>query len=334
MYNRVTADHLFARVLPDQRSRIVRTGGIDTSQTSEGMVDAADVLVKIEKEQVLPPQERKYAKICVLATKKSGGKDLNGDLITENIQAINDVEELSELNFIGSIRIWNVDLTETVMKEMQGYAESLVVLSGRTADIAGKDFGDMILWLTETGGQTSMDSIVKLPNRGVMIDPGRQGKLLYALSHLLSGGIGYTNQIINAGFTGIADPDIADSLDELGYSYWFCAKDKIWLRGFWVGGMQARKEYADRSVRYDVKQVVAALIASGLAYTNENLALIEARILQALKDNSFVDNVISVSVPRNQSAANKVKGVVLGVKVQFETSNEVRTVFVTLGGNV
>lgn len=194
--------------------------GIDTAQTSVGMVDAADVLVKIEKQQVLPAQERKYSNICVLASKKSSGEDLSGKLITDKSQAENDVEELSELNFTGSVRIWNGELTEAVIKEMQGYGESLVVLSGRTADITEKDFGDMILWLTETAEQTSMDNIVKLPNRGVMIDPGKQGKLLYSLSHLLeNGGLNYTNQIINSSFSGFADPDAADELDEAGYSY-------------------------------------------------------------------------------------------------------------------
>lgn len=101
-----------------------------------------------------------------------------------------------------------------------------------------------------------------------------------------------------------------------------------------MAGVQARKEYADRSVRYDVKQVVASLVASGLSYTNDNLALIEAKILQALGNNAFVDKVISVSVPRNQKASDKSKGLVLGVRVRFETSNEVRTVFVELGGDV
>ncbi len=308
---------------------------IETSQASVGIVDAADVLVKIEKEQALAPQARKYTNICVLASKKDSGDDLQGKLITDKSQVENDIKEISELNFTGSVRVWNVEMTDAVIKEMQGYAESLVVLSGRTQDIAEKDFADMIVWLTEVEAQTSMDALVKLPNRGVMIDPGKEGKLLYALSHLLeNSSIGYTNEIINSSFTGIVDPDIAGALDEAGYSYWFCAKDKIWLRGFWVAGIQARKEYADRSVRYDVKQVVASLVASGIAYTDENLALIEARILQALKENTFVDNVISVSVPRNQKASDKIKGLVLGVQVRFETANEVRSVYVKLGGEL
>lgn len=308
---------------------------IDTSQASVGIVDAADVLVKIEKEQALAPQVKKYTNICVLASKKTGGTDHSGTLIADKKAVENDIEELGELNFVGSVRVWNVAITPEVIKAMQGYAESVVVFSGRTADINGHDFGDMIVWMTETAAQTSMDNIVEMPNRGVMVDPGKQGKLLYALSSLLqNGNIKYTNQIINSAFTGIIDADIATALDQAGYSYWFCAKDKIWLRGFWIGKQQARSEYADRSVRYDVKQTVASVVSSGMNYTNDNLALIEARILQALKDNSFVSNVLSVSVPRNQKPSDKVRGMVMGVTVRFETANEVRSVYVKLGGNV
>lgn len=308
---------------------------IDTAQSSTGVVDAADVLVNIEKDQALAPQEKRYTNVCVLATKKTGGADHVGTLITDKKSVENDIEELAELNFVGVVRVWNTALTADVITAMQGYAESVVVLSGRTADTNGQDFGDMVVWLTETAAQTSLDSIVDLPNRGVMIDPGKQGKLLYALTSLLqNGSIKYTNQIINSSFTGVVDPGIATALDNVGYSYWFCAKDKIWLRGFWIGKQQARSEYADRSVRYDVKQTVASVVASGMNYTNDNLALIEARILQALKDNSFVSNVLSVSVPRNQKPSDKVRGMVMGVTVKFETANEVRTVFVNLGGNV
>lgn len=308
---------------------------IDTSQSGTGIVDAADVLVKIEKEQALAPQERRYTNICVLASKKTGGADISGRLISSKSEVENDIEELSELNFVGAIRIWNVPLTADIIKAMQGYAESVVIFSGRTNDAQGQDFGDMAVWLTDTAAQTSMDNIVAMPNRGVMIDPGKQGKLLYALSRLLQdGNINYTNQIINPAFTGIVDADIAAALDEAGYSYWFCAKDKVWLRGFWLGKQQARSEYADRGVRYDVKQAVASIIAAGMNYTNENMALIEARILQALKDNAFVSRVLSVSVPRNQKPSDKVRGLVMGVTVRFETANEVRTVYIKLGGAV
>lgn len=307
---------------------------IDTTQTLTGMVDAADILVKIEKQQMLAPQEHKYTNICVLATKKGSAEDLQGKLITDKSSVENDIEEISELDFTASVRIWNVTLTENVIKEMQGYAESLVVLSGRTADVKAKDFGDMIVWLTETAATTSLDALVRQPYRGAMIDPGKQGKLLFALSHMLHNDLGYTNQIVNTAFTGVADPDMAAALDAAGYSYFFKAHDKTWLRGFWLGGRQARAEYADRSVQYDVKQAVATLVASGLVYTDANLALIEAKILQALKANAFVDNVISVSVPRNQKASDKVKGLVLGVQVKFQTANELRMVYVKLGGEV
>lgn len=308
---------------------------IDVTQSSVGIVDAADVLVQIEKEDALAPQAKKYTNICVLATAKAGGAELNGQLITTAAAVENDIEELSELNFTGSIKIWNVALTPEIIKEMQGYAESLVVLSGRTADVAGVDFGDMVVWLTETSDQTSMDDVVKLSNRGVMIDPGKEGKLLYALSHLLSGGsIAYTNQITSTVFTGINDPNIAEALDEAGYSYFFRATDRIWLRGFWIAGMQARSEYADRSVRYDVKQAVAAIVAAGIDFTDATFAVFEARILQVLKKNVFVDRVISVTVPRGQKASDKVRGQVMGVTVRFETANEVRSVYILLGGAV
>lgn len=74
------------------------------------------------------------------------------------------------------------------------------------------------------------------------------------------------------------------------------------------------------------------MVAQGINYTNANMALIEAKILQELKYNSFVDNILSVSVPRNQKPSDKIKGLVMGVSVQFETANEVRTVYVELGG--
>lgn len=309
---------------------------INTSQGATGVVDAADVLTKIDKEEVLAPQAKRYANICVLATKSDAGKELDGVLATNKADVEADIKEADELNFVGSVRVWNAAMTADVIKAMRGYGESLVVLSGRTADIAGVDLGDMAVWLTETAAQTSMDDMVALSNRGVMLDPTKQGKLLYALSSLLQdpNSMEFTNQITSATFTGITDPEIANALDEAGYSYWFRATDKIWLRGFWMGKQQARSMYADRSVEYDVRQAVSMTVNSGMNYNEGNMALLEAKILSALRDNAFVVNVLKVNVPRNQKASSKVRGIVYDVRVKYETAQEVRTVVIKMGGNV
>lgn len=325
--NRITTRGL-DRLLTDNRPRVLPVeGSIDITQSHVGVVDSADVLVKIEKEIPVAPQIKKWANVCVLATAKSN--PLNGKLITSAEQA--DVVEKSELNFVGKVRVWTGELNKKLLREMSGYGETVVVLSGRTADSINKDFGDMIAVFSETGTTTTMDDVVKKTNRCVFVDPGKEGKALYAVTSLLNDGLGYTNQIVNSSFTGVVDPDIADALDDLGFSYFFCATDRIWLRGFWIGGQQARKEYAERSIRCDIKQITASVISAGVAFTDENLALIEARILQSLKSNSLVDRVLNVSVPR-QSAVNKVRGVVAGVVVKFEAGNEIRTIHIKLGG--
>lgn len=304
-----------------------------TTQASVGIVDAADVLVKIEKHTLPAPQPRRYTNICVLATKKTGGRDLDGVAVSDASTVMQDIDEYTQLNFTGMIKLWNVALTPAIVQAMRGYAESVVVLSGRTADVQTTDFGDMIVWLTETAATTSLDAIALQPYRGVMIDPDKQGKLLYALSALLSEPLRYTNDIVQPAFHGVNDVALAHALDDAGYSYFFKARDRTWLRGFWLGGQQARAEYADRSVRYDVKQAVAAMIAGGVAYTDANLALIEARILQTLKRNRFVDHVYCVSVPRNQKDSDKVRGRVIGISVQYATAQEVRHVYIKLGGS-
>lgn len=309
---------------------------INITESRSANVSAADVLVRISKESVLAPEPKKYANICVLASKKNAGNDIVGQIITDKGDVANDVTELDELNFIGCVRVWNTALDATVLAEMAGWGETLVVLSGRSKDITGVDFGNMILWQSQAGKTTSMDDIASQQNRGVMIDTDKSGKALFALSHLLANphSLAFTTAISSQNFTGITQVDLANNLDEAGYSYFFCSKDKTWARGLWIGRQQARSVYADRSVIYDVKQSVAAAINAGKNYTTDSMAQLEATIIRTLGENPFVVNILKVEVPRNQKASSKLEGIVYDVSVRYETAQEVRTVIIKLGGDV
>ncbi|MGL4525046.1 MAG: hypothetical protein ACRCVN_05960 [Spirochaetia bacterium] len=299
---------------------------INYEEKDFGVVDYADVVAVVELKDTVSPPPRRWKNIAVLATKKADGRDLVGEVVTEKSQIENDINEIDELFFVGSIRVWNVDVDDDVLLSIRSYAETLVVLSGRDA----VDYKDLIVWQRDVS-PTSLDDWVGLKNHGAMLDPAGQGKTLFALTSLLETGIKYTNQITGA-FSGINDTSLASELEEAGYSFFFVANDRIWLRCLQIGRQQARSVYADRSVVYDVKFALSQLVASGLDYNQEDTGLLELKILEALSANFFVDSVKEVVIPRLQAAADKNAGVIRGVMVKYVTATEVRTIYVTLGG--
>lgn len=314
---------------------------IEESLTSDLL--QSDVLVKVEQEEATVAPPVRYDKINVVASKPTAPPapeakatvDLNGLVIVDKETVKDSVLELSELNFSGEIKIWNVPLTPEIIKEMSLYGQTVVCLSGRLDDFKTQDFGDLIVFGTVTTEDTTeYENLATTTKRGIMIDINKEGKLLYSLSDMLSvpSQIKFTNSISNPNFSGINNDSVADYLDDKGLSYFVKTSTKTWLRGFFIGMVQGIKVYYDEIVKYNTKFAVAKEIGNGKPYDSDSLGELEVAILSTISSLYFIDGNVSVNISPIQQPQNIQKGIVSGITVNYRTSGEIRTVYVTLGG--
>ena len=327
------------------------------STINEGNIpqtDYSDVVIKIEKITPLPPERQKWSAMSVIATMPTGGTLLPTDGQLFNMQANNndfssfvDPSELGELTArTGVIRLFNTDDFDTqigdIIAKAKEWGDTVIFLSKSSLDwlaLATKPLlDDLIVWLTCASNEPS--AAFKLhasrTNQGVMVDVAREGKLLFAITELLSlpESIKATHQINSSNFNGVLTVADASMLEGDGLSYWFNSRQLIWPDGLFLGKVGAYPTYWDRIVTFSIKTALAAFVQAG--HTFNDVALVSTIIADTLGRFIVQLNpaITSFSVPslNEISLALRTAGTLAGVEINYELNNEIRRIAITIGG--
>ena len=322
---------------------------ITPDESGSPQISVSDLTIKISSEGSTPPDPQLFFKVAVICSKGTGAV-LNGDLLTKN--DVNDIKvKASEIplvsSFEGAVRFYTIEDTITqpnlniLLGEIYKKAWNLVVITDKNLDF-GSYKGHLGYTCVDTEAVIyngkSFEELAKLDNTSVWYDSTKEGKAVWVLTAWIPQG-GYilkntAKLSVPNNFNGVVEEEESLALDDLSISHIFKANNKIFVRGWWIGGFQAITWFEDRIVEYETKEACVPFI--GEKYNSFTLKTLQGAIQGAIL--KIVGNVIESLKDVNiipfdqQTTTNKTKGFVDGVSITYSTQSEIRTIFINLKG--
>jgi hypothetical protein len=318
-------------------------------ESTQPRLDYSQAVVRVQKKKSLSASPVRYNKISVIAAmdeelevidSSSGGLALMAESQVDLHQYLSDDEVNQVRDFVGIIKLHNnLDDLDLIYKEAAMWGLSLIFTAKATQYIMDNELplpnDQLYCWLTLASNEPSdaMLAYAQQSNVGLMLNSAGDERLLYTISRMMEypARVLLSNSIANDNFSGVTYLQQADFLAQAGVSFWLKTVQKTYPFALFLGGEQAYVRYYDAIIEHEVREEVAAFIASGATMSNLDLlsncvSMALARFAQQMQSD------VTIEVPHlgSMSAGNRRAGIVDYLEIRYALFGEVRSVHISV----